>query len=89
MWTIDVRLQGDLGWQPIWSGDGGEAERDARRRYEQVRERINGHRSDPENIHAELWVAVRLLRDGVAQESPQARVDVTQPFRAAGPADGD
>ncbi len=79
MWTIDVRLQGDLAWLQVWAGGGGGSEEDARRRYEQVRERINGRARESENVHAERWVAARLSNDGVVAEDHRAGVDDTQP----------
>ncbi len=78
MWTIDVRMQGDLAWLLIWTGGGGLAERDARRRYEQVRDRINGRIQGPDNVHAERWETARLVFDGIAQEEHRAGADDAQ-----------
>jgi hypothetical protein len=85
MWTIDVRMQGDPAWLLIWSGDGGGAELDARKRHEQVRDHIKGYRHERENVHADRWEAVRLVHDGVAEEDQQVGVDDTKPFLAAPP----
>ncbi|MEI8258347.1 MAG: hypothetical protein WCJ30_21945 [Deltaproteobacteria bacterium] len=79
MWTIEVRMQADLAWQPIWSGKGGAVEQAARRRYEQVRDRINGHVIQPENVHSDRWVAARIARGGIVEEDHRAGADDTQP----------
>lgn len=78
MWTVDVRMQGDLTWYSIFSGDGAGAEQAARERHERVRDCINGRRHEPENIHADRWQAVQLAHDGVVEDDPRARAE-TQP----------
>jgi hypothetical protein len=78
-WEIRIRMVGEEHWRPIWSACGGDAEGDARKRYEGIVVYFDTGHAGPLNRHARRWGTVCLLRNGEPVAEHERRLVDTLP----------